>query len=53
MPELTKYELYCLLEESLADEREGRVRPAEDVFAEILAEVESYKEVIAHKELAG
>jgi len=43
LTELSKYELFCLLEESLADEREGRVRPADDVFEEILKEIDGYK----------
>ena len=53
MPEITHYELYCLLEESLKDEREGRVRPAEDVFADVQKKIEEYKTDIAHEGLAG
>jgi len=53
MPETTNYELYCLLEESLQEERAGKLRPAEDVFADVQKKIEAYKKEIEHEGLAG
>ena len=53
MPDITRYELYCLLEESLRDEQEGRLRPAEDVFADVQKAIDGYKKDIAHEGLSA